>query len=156
MYQHDTTGEELSHRALQDHLGVSFPRNRPPAGWSIKTPPAPTFADLQKSKRGEILQARKGLERQGVTVNGVRYAGDSDNRRDMKEALDYCTQTGVVAFSAWKDADGGFHPNHPVSDVRAALMRIAMQRGSLIAQEGELMARIDAATTEQDLADINW
>ena len=154
MYTNDT--ENLSHRALQDRLGASFPRDRPPAGWSIKTPPAPTLDDLQHRKRREIVQGRKEMERQGVTVNGVRYAGDSDNRRDMKEALDYCTQTGVVAFSAWKDSDGQHHRNHPVSDVRNALMRIAMQRGSLIAQEGELMAQIDAAQDEQDLADIHW
>ena len=148
--------ETLSHRALQDRLGVSFPRAKPPAGWSVRTPPAPTLGDLKQRKVGEIVEARKEMERQGVTVNGVRYAGDSDNRRDMKEALDYCAQTGVVAFSAWKDSDGQHHKNHPVSDVRNALMRIAMQRGDLIAREGELMARIDAAQDEQDLDSINW
>lgn len=159
MYQNDMTGEGVNHRALQDRLGVSFPRGNPPAGWSPvdATPTPPTLDDLKARKRRDIVSARKAAEAQGVTVNGVRYAGDADTRRDMKEALDYCTMTGVVAFTAWKDADGGYHLNHPVSDVRNALMSIATRRGALIAREGELLAQIDHPdTTEQDLDAITW
>ena len=156
MYQHDTTGETLSRRALQDRLGASFPRDKPPAGWSIKTPPAPTLDDLQQRKRSDIVQARKAAERQGVTVQGVRYAGDADNRRDMKEALDGFQVSGQTAVQSWKDSDGKHHRNHPVSDVHNAYFQILIQRQQFIAREGELMAQIDAAETQQDLDAITW
>lgn len=155
-YTLSETGETLSHRQAQDTFGISFPRNKPPAGLTPYTLPAPSLDDLKARKSREINDARKEAEAQGVTVNGARYAGDSDSRRDMREALDYCKMTGTVAFSAWKDSDGHYHLNHPVSDVRSALMQIGIRRGQLIAREGEFMAQIDAAETEQDLDAITW
>ena len=158
MYKNTDTGESVSRRDLQNRLGMSFPPEKPPAPWTVvdTTPPEPALEDLKARKRSIIAQARRAAEHAGVTVRGVRYSGDSENRRDMKEALDLCTVTGQVSFSAWKDSDGHFHANHPVSDVRSAIMQIAMRRGELIAHEGELMAQIDAAETAEDLDAINW
>ena len=145
-----------SHRAWQDELGMSFPRGKPPAGLFMVTTPAPTFADLQQRKRREIVQARKAAERQGVTIQGVRYAGDADNRRDMKEALDGFQVSGQTAVQRWKDSDGKYHRNHPVSEIHNAYFQILMQRQQFIDREADLVAQIDAAETPQGLDAITW
>lgn len=121
--------------------------------------PATPLADLAARKRDALESGRKAAEQAGITYSGIRYAGDPSNRQALMEALDLADTTGQTVFASWKDSDGLFHADHPVSDVRQALLDIATRRGQLIAREGELNAQIDTALAAEDreaLESIEW
>lgn len=122
-------------------------------------PPPLSLNDLAARKRDALESGRKAAEQVGITYNGIRYAGDPGNRQALMEALDLADTTGQTTFASWKDSDGRFHVDHPVDDVRQALLDIATRRGQLIAREGELNAQIDTALTAEDrdaLEAIEW
>lgn len=115
--------------------------------------------DLATRKRDALEAGRKMAEKVGVTLGGIRYAGDPSNRQALMEALDLADTTGQTTFASWKDSDDRFHTDHLVADVRQALNDIAARRGQLIAREGELNAQIDAALEAEDrdaLEAIEW
>ncbi|MFB9867922.1 DUF4376 domain-containing protein [Vreelandella sulfidaeris] len=118
--------------------------------------PAPVLADVKTAKRAALEAARKDAEREGVTVEGIRYAGDPSNRQALSEALDLAAITDQTHFSSWKDSDGQFHAAHPVADVHAALLAIGQRRGELIDREGALNEQISAATDVETLEAIQW
>jgi len=60
---------------------------------------------------------RKEQERQGVTVNSTRYAGDPGNRQALQEAIAFMEDVGLTEFPSWKDSDNCFHADHPLVDV---------------------------------------
>lgn len=130
MYTNGT--DKLSHRALQNHLGVSFPRGKPPTGWTVvdTTPPEPTLEDLKRRKRRKIEQARKQAEAEGVTLEGVRYAGDPENRQALREALEYADASGITTFDAWKTSDDDYLTDHPVAQVQQAYQEIGARRAA--------------------------
>ena len=103
----------------------------------------------------QLTQARKEQERQGVTLNGIRYAGDPGNRQAMQEALAFMDNAGLTEFPSWKDSDNAFHANHPLSDVFDAYRAIGVRRSSLIAAEGQYAAQIIAGTLT-DLTEVTW
>ena len=102
MYTNGT--ENLSHRALQNRLGVSFPRGKPPAGWSVvdNIPPALTLDDLKARKRSEIQhQAREAFEQPVTDPSGIRWAGGFDSASKIKAAVDFSEfvgETSIVLF----------------------------------------------------------
>ena len=102
----------------------------------------------------EIKAQRKRAEAVGVTLNGVRYAGDSDNRTAIQEALNAVNHSGATVFPIWKDSDDQAHVNHPASDVLAALVKIGERRGALMAKEAEYVAQ--AASGEVDIQALDW
>ena len=115
--------------------------------------------DIAAKKRGLLEGSRKLAESEGVDYKGVRYAGDPGNRQALMEALDLAEATGQTLFSSWKDSDGEFHTDHPVEDVRQALLAVASRRSQLIAREGHLNAQIDTALEAGDrtaLEAIDW
>jgi len=114
------------------------------------------LSDVKAAKRAEIEAARKAAEHEGVTIEGVRYAGDPSNRQALSEALDLAAITDQTNFSSWKDSDGQFHTAHPVADVHAALLAIGQRRGELIDREGVLNEQISAATDVETLEGIQW
>lgn len=121
--------------------------------------PETPIADLATMKRREIEIERKAAETQGVEIRDIRYAGDPGNRQAIMEVLELVTATGQESIASWKDSDGRFHANHPVADVREALMAIATRRGELISREGELNALINTAEEVEDreaLEAIEW
>ena len=103
----------------------------------------------------KLTQARKEQERQGVTINGIRYAGDPSNRQAMQESLAFMEDAGLAEFTSWKDSDDVFHANHPLADVRNAYRAIGVSRAGLIAVEGFHAAKITAGTLT-DLAGLSW
>lgn len=119
-------------------------------------PPPPTLKDSKTAKRAAIETARKAAEREGVTIEGIRYAGDPSNRQALSEALDLAAITDQTHFSSWKDSDGQFHAAHPVADVHAALLAIGQRRGELIDREGVLSDQITAATDVETVEAIQW
>jgi len=103
----------------------------------------------------QLTAARKEQERQGVTINGIRYAGDPSNRQALQEAIAYIEDAGLTEFPAWKDSDDVFHADHPLADVKDAVRAIGARRSQLIAAEGEYAAQI-AAGTLIDLSEVVW
>ena len=103
----------------------------------------------------QLTSDRKAQERQGVTINGIRYAGDPGNRQTLQEAITYIEDAGLTEFPTWKDSDGVFHQNNPLADVKDAARAIGARRSQLIAAEGEYAAQI-AAGTLIDLSEVTW
>ena len=112
---------------------------------------APTAGQLLS----QLTAARKEQERQGVTINGIRYAGDPSNRQTLQEAIAYIEDAGLTEFPAWKDSDDVFHADHPLADVKDAARAIGARRSHLIAAEGEYAAQIISGTLT-DLTEVVW
>jgi len=112
---------------------------------------APTTEQLLS----QLTAARKEQERQGVTLNGIRYAGDPGNRQALQEAIAYLEDAGLTEFPTWKDSDGVFHAGHLLSDVVDAYQAIGERRAALIAIEGEYAEKITEGTLT-DLSEVVW
>ena len=102
-----------------------------------------------------LTQARKEQESQGVTINGIRYAGDPGNRQALQEAIAFMDYAGLTEFLSWKDSDNVFHASHPLVDVVDAYQAIGARRAQLIATEGEYAAQITGGTFT-DLSLVTW
>jgi hypothetical protein len=111
----------------------------------------PTTAQLI----AQLTAERKEQEHQGVTINGIRYAGDPGNRQAIAESIDFMTDAGANEFISWKDSDGVFHADHPLTDVIDAYRAIGVRRVQLIAAEGQYSAQITAGTLT-DLSEVVW
>jgi hypothetical protein len=112
---------------------------------------APTAGQLLS----QLSAARKEQERQGVVINGIRYAGDPGNRQALQEAIEFMNDAGLTEFPGWKDSDDEFHVDHPLADVVDAYRAVGMRRVALIAAEGEYAAQITAGTLT-DLSEVVW
>ena len=103
----------------------------------------------------QLTAARKEQERQGVTINGIRYAGDPGNRQALQEAIAFMDYAGRTEFESWKDSDNAFHASHPLIDVVDAYQVIGSRRAELIATEGEYAAQITGGAFT-DLSLVTW
>jgi len=103
----------------------------------------------------QLTQARKEQERQGVTINDIRYAGDPGNRQTLQEAITYLEDAGLTEFPKWKCSDNEFYLNHPLVDVSYAYRAVGMRRVALIGAEGQYAAQITAGTLT-DLSEVVW
>ena len=112
---------------------------------------APTTEQLLS----QLTAARKEQERQGVVINGIRYAGDPGNRQALQEAIAFMEDAGLTEFESWKDSDNAFHADHPLVDVVDAYQVIGAHRAELIATEGEYAAQITGGTFT-DLSLVTW
>jgi len=117
------------------------------------------IADRNKPTTDQLLQrltqARKEQERQGVTVNGIRYAGDPGNRQALQESIAFMEDAGLTEFPGWKDSDNKFHVDHPLADVVQAYRAIGIQRVNLIATEGNHANKIISGKIT-DLKKVKW
>ena len=112
---------------------------------------APTTEQLLS----QLTAARKEQERQGVVINGIRYAGDPGNRQALQEAIAFMDDAGQTEFESWKDSDNQVHADHPLADVVVAYQAIGARRAELIAAEGEYAAQITGGTFT-DLSLVTW
>ena len=112
---------------------------------------APTTEQLL----AQLTLERKTQERQGVTINSIRYAGNPGNRQTLQEAITYLEDAGLTEFPTWKDSDDVFHADHPLADVKDAARAIGARRSQLVAAEGEYAAQIIAGTLT-DLSEVVW
>lgn len=101
-----------------------------------------------------VQKQRKDAEAVGVTVNGVRYAGDQDNRQALSEAIMAADDSGSEMFASWKDSDGNYHQDHPVSDVKYVLRAIGQRRSALIALESLYVGQI--VDEQIDIHELDW
>ena len=111
----------------------------------------PTTAQLI----AQLAAERQAQERQGVTINGIRYAGDPGNRQAISEAMQFMADAEATEFPIWKDSDDVFHVDHPLIDVVDAYRAIGARRVQLIAAEGEYAAQVvDGSLTE--VTGLTW
>ena len=108
-----------------------------------------------KQLLSQLSAARKEQERQGVTINDIRYAGDPGNRQALQEAIAFMEDAGLTEFESWKDSDNQFHASHPLVVVVDAYQAIGARRAQLIATEGEYAAQITGGTFT-DLSLVTW
>jgi len=113
----------------------------------------------EQQRRAELVALiepqRKAAEAQGVTINGIRYAGDPDNRQALNESLQFAAAANMATFAGWKDSDGVFHADHPVADVQAAYEQIGYRRGALIALEGRYAAQLVSGEIDS-IEGLSW
>lgn len=121
-----------------------------------------TLAEIQERNKptpeqlaAQLPAIRYAEESKGVNVNLVRYAGDESNRQALREALDMATELGFTSFPTWKDSDGNYMQDHPVLDVKEALIAIGMRRSGLIGLEGLYVAEVLAGNVT-DLNTLDW
>ncbi|WP_417788180.1 hypothetical protein [Stutzerimonas xanthomarina] len=116
---------------------------------------AAKLLDYQRAQVEPHVKAqRKKAEALGVTVNGIRYDGSPENRQAMQEALTAAADAGMATFASWKDSEGQYHTNHPVSGVEAALRKIGQRRAILIAMEAQ---HVDAVVAgDVDVLELSW
>jgi len=116
---------------------------------------AALIVDYHRDRAEPAVKAqRKDAEAKGVTIHGIRYAGDPSNRQALSEALDSAADSGATTFPGWKDSDGRYRTDHPVSDVRDALRKIGQRRSALIALEAQHVA--DVADGAADIQALDW
>lgn len=108
-----------------------------------------------KRVRARIKAERYEAEKQGVTINGIRYGGSDSNRQALREAVEFADNEGFTEFAAWKDSDGNYHTAHPVADVKDALRRIGARRSALIGLESQYVAQAQSGEIEA-LSDLDW
>ena len=84
---------------------------------------SPSGAEVKKQLMSDLSAERKEQERQGVTINGIRYAGDPGNRQTLQEAIAFMENASLTEFPTWKDSDDVFHADHPLADVKDAAAR---------------------------------
>jgi len=116
---------------------------------------SPSGAEVKKQLMSDLSAERKFQERQGVDINGIRYAGDPGNRQALQEAIAFMDDAGLTEFESWKDSDNVFHANHPLADVRDAYRAIGIHRVALIEAEGQYAAQIISGTLT-DLSELVW
>jgi hypothetical protein len=115
----------------------------------------PSVGEIRQALITQLTAARKEQERQGVAINGIRYAGDPGNRQALQEAIAYIEDAGLTEFPTWKDSDDVFHAGHLLSDVVDAYQAIGERRAALIAIEGEYAEKITEGTLT-DLSEVVW
>ena len=117
------------------------------------------LAELNKSTTDQLLQqltqARKEQERQGVTINDVRYGGEPENRQALQESIAFMNDAGLTEFEKFKDSDNVFHVDLPVSEVFNAYRAVGMRRVQLISAEGDYAEQIITGTLS-DLTQVTW
>jgi len=111
----------------------------------------PTTAQLI----AQLTAERQAQEAQGVTINGIRYAGDPGNRQAISEAMQFMADAGTTEFPIWKDSDDVFHVDHPLTDVVDAYRAIGVRRVQLIAAEGQYAAQVQDGTLT-DVTGLTW
>lgn len=108
---------------------------------------AEAIAEKRKKTLLTTLESeRKTAEAEGVTINGVPYSGDPDNRAALLESVQFAREAGIETFAKWKDSSGGFHPDYPLANVEAGLHAIANRRGKLIEREAQYAAQVEDGT----------
>ena len=149
-YYENTEGQLFVDPILENHKGLSELTEAEFNAKLVERKKPTTDQLLQ-----QLTQERKEQERQGVVINGIRYAGDPGNRQALQEAIEFMNDAGLTEFPKWKCSDDEFHAGHLLSDVVDAYQAIGERRAALIAIEGEYAEKIIAGTLT-DLTEVVW
>jgi len=149
-YYQNAEGKWFVDPIVANHVGL-IKRTETQFNAGVVALNAPTTDQLLQ----QLTQARKEQERQGVTINGIRYAGDPGNRQALQEAIAFMEDAGLTEFPGWKDSDNKFHVDHPLADVVQAYRAIGIQRVTLIATEGNHANKIISGKLT-DIKKVKW
>lgn len=115
----------------------------------------PKFETYKKAMVEPSVRAqRKRVEKDGVVLNGIRYAGDQTGRQAMQEAIMATEDAGSDSFATWKDSEGGYHQDHPLAEVKDALRKVGARRSVLIALEALYVSQV--ADDQLDIHELDW
>jgi len=149
-YYKNPQGELFVNPILANHVGLTR-QTKSQFKIALAEQNKPTTEQLLR----QLTQSRKKQERQGVTLNGIRYAGDPGNRQALQEAIAFMEDADSTEFPKWKDSDGQFHVDHPLADVLDAYRAIGIQRVTLIATEGNHASKVISGKLT-DLKKVKW
>lgn len=116
---------------------------------------APTEQERRAALVARLSVLRKNVEKEGVVVDGARFAGDAENRQALNEALQLAQRQSMTVFNTWKDSDNKYFSDFAVSSVDDALVQIGLKRGALISKEAQFAAQIMDGSLE-DITNLDW
>jgi hypothetical protein len=146
----DSSGGWFVNPVLKNHINLTE-RTKAEFNDFLAARKLPTVEQLL----ARLTAERKEQERQGVTINGIRYGGEPENRQALQEAIAFMNDAGLTEFPRFKDSDGAFYADHPLADVLDAYQAIGERRASLIETEGTYADQITAGTLT-DLSEVVW
>jgi hypothetical protein len=149
-YYEDTEGQLFVDPIVKKHIGLTQ-ITESQFNEKLAQRNKPTTEHLMQ----RLSAARKAQEKQGVTINGIRYAGNPGNRQALQEAIAFMTDAGLTDFPKWKDSDNQFYVDHPLTAVVHAYRVIGSRRVQLIQKESEYVSQILAGTLT-DLSNLTW
>lgn len=115
---------------------------------ALPVPPKPTLEELKTQKKAEIAAARYEAETAGTTVNSVTI----DTGRDSQALITGAALAAMLDddYSLnWKTEAGFVHLTAPEIIAVAQAVRAHVQ--TCFDHEGELVALVEAAKTEEEL-----
>lgn len=124
-----------------------------PDRYEVEALPEPTFDELKALKKQQIASARYEAEIAGTVVDGVTI----DTGRDSQALITGAALAAMLDENYslnWKTTSGFIHLTAPEIIAVAQAVRAHVQ--ACFDKEGELVARINAATTKEDLDAIKW
>lgn len=119
-------------------------------------PPEPTLDELQEAKKTEINIARETAKYAGINHNGYDWQTDNEARDNINGTLT-AVNAGVPLPSdfTWRTEDNQDVPMD-AAGLTALSAAVLAQDFALYQQSWALKAQVDAATTAEEVAAINW
>lgn len=142
-----------AHSAMEVYADVMAVWGETPTVPDEPLPPEPTIDELKVQKKAEISAARYEAEIAGTVVDGVTI----DTGRDSQALITGAALAAVIDSSYslnWKTENGFIHLTAPEIIAVAQSVRAHVQ--ACFDKEGELVARINEATTKEELDAITW
>lgn len=155
MYTNGT--EQLSHRALQNHLGVSFPRGKPPAGWKVvdNSPPEPTLDDLKRRQRGQINNAYRESLRD-ILDDYPDVERESWGKQEAEARAMLADDTATTPYLDTLAAERETTREDMAQRIVKKADAWAQLSASATGKRHRLMAQVEAAESADDLDSIEW
>jgi len=128
-------------------------------GYGVRTHEEVRFSVALKQKLGAIAKARYEQEMGGFQLpaeqGGMFVRTDPRNRTLLVSAALKATSDPAYEVENWKTSEGTFIT---LTNAMILLLNAAVHEfiAASFAQEAQLSAAIDAATTTEELAAINW
>lgn len=145
--------EEKSHRDLQNHVGISFPQDQPPEGWSIivRTLSEPTVEQVLEAQKGRVRRDASNAHAEPVTdANGVSWAGGFESATKIKMATDLTEFRGRPTITLYDADDMGHDVTlQQAKEVSALIgedyaMKLAAKKAALRALKAIDLESVDA------------
>lgn len=113
----------------------------------------PTVSERRKERKQEVREVREKKAKQPVTVSGNTY---SASERAMIRIVGAAQRApGVQDWSVPIPTEDGTYPQVTASEVKSIRDAIGKQVEDCYRREAELMSKLDAATTLDDLNAID-
>lgn len=149
----DLLADCIAHEAMDLYAEVIKVWGESPTVPDEPLPPELTLDELKAQKKAEIAAARYEAETAGTTVNGITI----DTGRDSQALITGAALAAILdpEYSLnWKTTGVFVHLSAP--EIIAAAQAVRAHVQACFDHEGELVAQINAAHTEDELTAIKW